>query len=216
MLCKQKYSIIDVLVKILILILFRFCLLCRLSPASTVSAKCFHCMGPCRWLLLVLHGLGRFRMFQIVLNHFRLFQLVPHFSKYLNLILKLSFMSENVKLISSASAHVLQAQVKRFCHCLFSEVRNLTCFFQLISLLSFHLSLKTFVAVLCFVYFMMIFCDIDHCGFQLYVEILDINLSYVNNGFCYRCFGFILAPSHTRNNQAWSMRVVRQVIQFFL
>ena len=216
MLYQEKYSIIDVLVKILILILFRFCLLCRLSPASTVSAKCFHCMGPCRWLLLVLHGLGRFRMFQIVLNHFRLFQLVPHFSKYLNLILKLSFMSETVKLISSASAHVLRGQVRRFCHCLFSEVRNLTCFFQLISLLSFHLSLKTFVAVLCFVYFMMIFCDIDHCGFQLYVEVLDINLSYVNNGFCYRCFGFIFAPSHTRNNQAWSMRVVRQIIQFFL
>ena len=75
-----------------------------------------------------------------------------------NLIFKLPFISENIKLISSAPAHKLWAKVKRFCHFLVSEVRNLTCFFQLISVFSFGLSLKNFVAVLCFVNFMMIFC----------------------------------------------------------
>ena len=44
------------------------------------------------------------------------------------------------------------------CHCFVSEVRNLTCFFQLISLLSFCLSLNTPVAVFYFVNFMMMFC----------------------------------------------------------
>ena len=67
-------------------------------------------------------------------------------------------MSENIKLISSASAHKLWAKVRRFCRCFVSEVRNLTCLFLLISLLSFCLSLKTFVAVLCLVNFMMTFC----------------------------------------------------------
>ena len=66
-------------------------------------------------------------------------------------------MSENIKLVSSVSAHKLRAKVRRFCRCLVSEVRNLTYFFQLISLLSFLLSLKTFVAVLCFVDSMMMF-----------------------------------------------------------
>ena len=66
-------------------------------------------------------------------------------------------MSENIKLISSASAQTLRAKVRRFCRCLVSEVQNLTCFFQLISLLSFCLSLKTFVTVLCFVNFMIMF-----------------------------------------------------------
>ena len=74
-----------------------------------------------------------------------------------NLIFKLPFMSEDIKLISSASAHKLPAKLRRFCECLVSEVRNLTCFFQIISLLSFRLSLKTFVAVLWLVNFMM-FC----------------------------------------------------------
>ena len=74
-----------------------------------------------------------------------------------NLIFKLPFLSTNMKLISLASAHKLRAKVRRFCCCLVSEVQNLTCFFQLISLLSFCLSLKTFVTVLCFVNFMM-FC----------------------------------------------------------
>ena len=67
------------------------------------------------------------------------------------------FMTENIKLISSASAHKLQVWVRRFCRCLVSEVRNSTCFFQLISLICLAF-LKTFVAVLCFVNYMMMFC----------------------------------------------------------
>ena len=46
--CKQKYCIKIMAVKIPNLILFRFCLLCWLSPASIVAASCFNYIGPCR------------------------------------------------------------------------------------------------------------------------------------------------------------------------
>ena len=47
--CKQKYEIRNMAVKILILILFCFCLLFWLSPFSIVAASCFIYIGPCRW-----------------------------------------------------------------------------------------------------------------------------------------------------------------------
>ena len=87
--CKQKYRIKSMAVKIPILIFFRFCLLCYLSPFSAVAASCFNFMDPCRWLQLAGDGfssfqiiLGHFRSFQIILVRFRLFQIVPHFNKY--------------------------------------------------------------------------------------------------------------------------------------
>ena len=47
MLCKQKYKIKNMAVKIFIL--FCFCLLWWLSPVSTVGASCLNCICPCRW-----------------------------------------------------------------------------------------------------------------------------------------------------------------------
>ena len=44
---KQKYWIKNLAVKIPILILFHFCLLCWLSPVSVVAASCFNYIGPC-------------------------------------------------------------------------------------------------------------------------------------------------------------------------
>ena len=49
MACKQKYWIKNMAVKLPILILFRFCLFCWLSPVSIVAASRFNYMGPCRW-----------------------------------------------------------------------------------------------------------------------------------------------------------------------
>ena len=59
-------------VKITILILLRFCLLCRLSLVTVVAVSCFNYIGRCKWFWLVLEG---FRLFLIVivLGHFRLF-----------------------------------------------------------------------------------------------------------------------------------------------
>ena len=53
--CKQKYCIKNMAVKIPILILFRFCLLCWRKNhlfgvlSSVVAASCFNFIGPCRW-----------------------------------------------------------------------------------------------------------------------------------------------------------------------
>ena len=48
--CKQKYWIKNVAVKIPILILFCFCLLCWLSPISIVVVSCCNYIGPNRWI----------------------------------------------------------------------------------------------------------------------------------------------------------------------
>ena len=48
--CKQKYKSKYMAEKILILILFCFCLLGWLSPVSIVGTICFNYTGPCRWL----------------------------------------------------------------------------------------------------------------------------------------------------------------------
>ena len=45
--CKQKYLIKTMAIKIPILILFRFRLLCYLSPFSIVAASFFNFIGPC-------------------------------------------------------------------------------------------------------------------------------------------------------------------------
>ena len=49
MTCQWKYWIKNIAVKILILILFCFYLLCWLSPVSVVAASFFGYLGPCRW-----------------------------------------------------------------------------------------------------------------------------------------------------------------------
>ena len=46
--CKQKYKTENMESKLLILILFCFCLLCWLSPVFIVAASCFNYVGPCR------------------------------------------------------------------------------------------------------------------------------------------------------------------------
>ena len=87
--CKQKYLVKNMTVKIQILILFYFCLLCYLSSFSIVAVSSFNFRGPCRWFQFVLDGLSLFQMvlacfrwFQVVLDRFRSFQLIPHFRKY--------------------------------------------------------------------------------------------------------------------------------------
>ena len=50
MLCKQKYGIKNMVVKILIFILFCFGLFCWLSPVFIVAARCFNYIGPFRWI----------------------------------------------------------------------------------------------------------------------------------------------------------------------
>ena len=63
-------------VKIPILILFHFCLLCYLSPFSIVAANCFNFMDPCRWFQLVLDRFRSFSSFQMVLACFRSLQVI--------------------------------------------------------------------------------------------------------------------------------------------
>ena len=57
---KQKYCIKDMAVKIPILILLCFCLLCWLSPVSVVAASCFNYIGPCGWFSLILDDFSLF------------------------------------------------------------------------------------------------------------------------------------------------------------
>ena len=47
--CKQKYWIKNMGIKIPILILFRFCLLCRLCPVAVEAVSCFNYINSCRW-----------------------------------------------------------------------------------------------------------------------------------------------------------------------
>ena len=112
MLCKQKYCIKNMAVKILILILSRFSLLadfkfiyfasCLLQLQVVLIAQALvdgfssfkMVLARFRWLQVILDRfrsfqlvsqmvLAHFRLFWVVLDHFRLFQLVRHFSKYL-------------------------------------------------------------------------------------------------------------------------------------
>ena len=61
-LCKQKFwiKIKYMVVKILILILFSFCLLWWLSPVSVVAGSWFNYKGPFRCFWLVLDGFSSF------------------------------------------------------------------------------------------------------------------------------------------------------------